>query len=190
MWGTTSSLALIPSVVDAVGNVPVVAAGGIGDGRGLAAALTLGASGARLGTRFVNATESRAHERYQRNIIDSTENYTTYTEMFDGGWSNAPHRVLTTAHVDSWIAAGSPMTGRPGDGDAVATTRTGQQVLRYESTAPAVGMTGGIDEMSQYCGQSAGTIHDIQPAADIVDAVCHDAIAALTAANTYTVTDA
>ena len=66
--GETTTMALIPQVVDAV-NIPVIAAGGIGDGRGLAAVLMLGAQGAQIGTRFVVANESIVHDNYKKRII-------------------------------------------------------------------------------------------------------------------------
>lgn len=175
VWGKTSGLPLIPAVVDAVGSTPVVAAGGIGDGRGMAAALALGASGVWLGTRFVAATESRAHEQYRKNIEEACETDTTYSELFDGGWPGAPHRVLTTAVVNDWIAAGSPKTRRPGEGDVVATTANGQPITRYDDTPPTAGMAGDLNAIAQYCGQSAGTIHKTQPAEEIVVALVREA---------------
>lgn len=70
--GETTTMALIPQVVDAV-NIPVIAAGGIGDGRGLAAVLMLGAQGAQIGTRFVVANESIVHDNYKKRIIASKD---------------------------------------------------------------------------------------------------------------------
>jgi nitronate monooxygenase len=76
-------LALVPQVVDAV-SIPVVAAGGIMDGRGIVAALALGASGAQLGTAFLATPESGAHELHKRAVLDGTEESTTVTPAFTG----------------------------------------------------------------------------------------------------------
>lgn len=70
--GENTTMTLIPQVADAV-NIPVIAAGGIGDGRGFAAVMILGASGAQIGTRFVVAKESIVHENYKKRIIDSKD---------------------------------------------------------------------------------------------------------------------
>ena len=76
--GTVATMPLIPAVVDAVGEMPVIAAGGIADGRGLAAALTLGASGVWIGTRFLASEEVAIHPEYQQRLLAATENDTTY----------------------------------------------------------------------------------------------------------------
>src|SRR6202522_4822051 len=73
VWGTVATLPLVPAVVDAVSPVPVIAAGGGGDARGVAAVLALGAQAAWLGTRFLLATEMPIHEDYRRALIDAAE---------------------------------------------------------------------------------------------------------------------
>ncbi|MDP3705944.1 MAG: nitronate monooxygenase [Legionellaceae bacterium] len=84
VWGTVATLPLVPAVVDAVaGRVPVVAAGGIADGRGLAAVLALGAEGAALGTRLLASHEAGIHEQYKNRIIAAKETDTVYTDLFD-----------------------------------------------------------------------------------------------------------
>ena len=69
VYGSVATLALVPAVVDQVGKLPVVAAGGIADGRGLAAVLSLGASGAWIGTRFLSAHEAAIHPRYRDRTV-------------------------------------------------------------------------------------------------------------------------
>src|SRR5215468_7363173 len=80
--GEVSTLALIPRVVDAVAPVPVVAAGGIADGRGVVAVLALGAQAAMLGTRFLASAESRAHPRYKQRLLEADEGSTVRTILF------------------------------------------------------------------------------------------------------------
>ncbi|MBA3415648.1 MAG: nitronate monooxygenase, partial [Chloroflexia bacterium] len=110
VWGEVSTLALTPRVVDAVGpdGVPVVAAGGIADGRGMAAALALGASGVWMGTRFLLAEESAAHPVYQDRLLTASETETRHTLLFDGGWEGAPLRALANETFAAWEAAGKP----------------------------------------------------------------------------------
>src|SRR5690349_10483169 len=119
--GTVSTMALIPAVVDAVHPTPVVAAGAIADGRGLAAALALGAAGAWIGTRFLASTEADVHPHYRDRLLSSSENDTVHLEsLFDIGWPNAPHRVLRNSTVTEWEEAGRPRAGnRPGEGEFV-----------------------------------------------------------------------
>jgi nitronate monooxygenase len=96
------TLALVPQVVDAV-EVPVVAAGGISDGRGLVAALALGAVGAQMGTRFLLARESGAHPAYRRRLLAATEEDTVVTRVFTG----RPARGLRNRFVEEYLSAGS-----------------------------------------------------------------------------------
>ena len=97
VWGNVATMALVPAVVDAV-NIPVVAAGGIADGRGLAAVLMLGASGAWIGTRFLASEEATIHETYQQGILSASESQTDqYPDLYDVGWPNAPHRALSNS---------------------------------------------------------------------------------------------
>ncbi len=177
VWGEVGSMALIPAVVDAVaGRAPVVAAGGIADGRGLAAALMLGAAGVWLGTRFVASREALAHPGYQGAIMGAPETDTHYVELFDGGWPNAPHRVLTSSTIRAWEAAGRPPPGqRPGEGEVIGTRPDGQPIHRYDIVAPAAGMTGDWQSCPFYAGQSAGLIYEILPAGEIVRRIADDA---------------
>jgi nitronate monooxygenase len=181
VWGQVATMALVPAVVDAVGNgIPVVAAGGIADGRGLAAVLALGASAGWLGTRFAASAEARAHPRYQELLLAATETSTYHGTVFDGGWPDAPHRTLRNRTVDGWLEAGSPPTGqRPGEGDVLATDAQGEPVLRYQSTSPREGLSGDIDALSLWAGQSVGLVHEVLPVREIVDRLATEAAAVL-----------
>src|SRR5580693_6681596 len=136
--GKVATMALVPAVVDAVGPVPVIAAGGIADGRGLAAALALGASGVWIGTRFLASNEVAIHPHYRERIYRATEDDTVYLEeLFDIGWPKAPHRVLRNSTVAAWEAAGRPASGqRPGEGEVVATSKSRGPIVRYRSYTP------------------------------------------------------
>src|SRR5262249_9360641 len=101
--GTVATLPLVPAVVNAVAPTPVVAAGGIADGRGLAAVLALGAAGAWIGTRFLASREAAIHPRYRELLLQAGENDTFFAEeLFDVRWPKAPHRVLRNKTVDAW----------------------------------------------------------------------------------------
>src|SRR5215217_5566900 len=87
--GEVSTLALVPRVVDAVDPLPVLAAGGIVDGRGLAAVLSLGAAGAWMGTRFLLSQEASVHPHYRQRVAAAGETDTVYTGLFDEGWPDS-----------------------------------------------------------------------------------------------------
>ena len=95
--GWMASMTLLPMIVDAVGSTPVVAAGGIADGRGLAAALALGAQGALLGTRFLATKESPLHPNFKQAVLDSDGHDTVLTEIPDiaraNVWPGAMARI-------------------------------------------------------------------------------------------------
>jgi NAD(P)H-dependent flavin oxidoreductase YrpB (nitropropane dioxygenase family) len=179
--GKVATMPLVPAVVDAVGPVPVIAAGGIADGRGLAAALALGASGAWIGTRFLASNEAAIHPHYCARVLQATEDDTVYLEeLFDIGWPKAPHRVLRNATVAAWEAAGRPPTGRrPGEGDVVASSKSRGPIVRYRSWTPAADAEGDIDALSLWAGQSAALVHKMQPAAEIVREIDSEAQAIL-----------
>lgn len=180
VWGEVATLPLVPTVVDAVDPVPVLAAGGIGDGRGVAAALALGAAGVWMGTRFLLAAESAAHEHYRRRLRDAVETDTVHTDLFDVGWPNAPLRALRNTTYDRWREAGRPPSGtRPGEGEAIARNELGEAVLRYGSDAPLVGAAGDVEAMVLYAGQGVGLVERVQPAAEIVRELAAEAIVAI-----------
>ena len=180
VWGNVATLPLVASVTAAVPSRPVIAAGGIADGRGLAAVLALGAAGAWLGTRFAASVEAGAHPDYLDRLIAARESDTVYGVPFDIGWPDAPHRVLRNATVAAWEAAGRPRAGtRPGEGDVVARDADGESIQRYSSAAPRADVVGDMDAYSLWAGQSAGLIHDVRPAAEIVRTIAADADAIL-----------
>ncbi|MCM0674512.1 nitronate monooxygenase [Micromonospora phytophila] len=174
--GQVATMTLVPAVVDAIAPVPVIAAGGIADGRGLAAALALGAQAGWLGTRFLTAVEAHTHELYRRRLIDAAAVDAVHTRCFDGGWPGAPHRALRNPTIARWEAAGSPAApARPGEGDVIATNAAGGAHRRYEDLIPLPGMSGALDEMAMYAGQSVELVRDALPAAQIVRAIASQA---------------
>ena len=179
--GTVATLPLVPAVVDAVSPTPVVAAGGIADGRGLAAVLALGASGAWIGTRFLASNEAAIHPRYRERLVKATENDTAFLEeLFDVGWPKAPHRVLRNKTVAAWEAAGRPPSGkRPGEGEVIATSKISGHIVRYQSYTPGADAEGDIEALSLWAGQSVGLVSKVQPAGEIVQEIAKEARAIL-----------
>jgi nitronate monooxygenase/enoyl-[acyl-carrier protein] reductase II len=181
--GTAGLSIVLPAVVDAVAPLPVVAAGGIADGRGIAAALVLGAQAVSMGTRFVCSREARLAGAYKDRVARARAEDTVHAMLFDGGWPEAAHRVLRTATTDAWEAAGRPPRGqRPGEGTIVGRYRIGEHVIEVEKYAvdpPTDTFEGDIEQTALYCGQSCSLVNDIRPAADIVRDLAREAEASL-----------
>jgi NAD(P)H-dependent flavin oxidoreductase YrpB (nitropropane dioxygenase family) len=176
VWGEVATLALVPAVVDAVRPVPVLAAGGVADARGLAAVLALGAEAAWVGTRFLLAKEASVHHEWRRRIQAASETSTLYSTLFDRGWPDAPHRTLRSSTVQAWERAGRPAAPeRPGEGDVVARAPDGSSLYRYGPEPPVGGASGDVEALALYAGQSAGIVNEVLPAAAIVDELISDA---------------
>lgn len=169
---TTSLSTIVPAAVEAVKPVPVIAAGGIANGRGIVAALSLGAQAVSLGTRFLCSEEARVIQEYKERVVKSKAEDTVYTFLFDVGWPDAAHRVLRNKAIDEWEAAGRPASGqRPGEGDVIGTTLmidTRLEVPRYGVFPPMTGFTGDIEHAALYAGESCRLVNDIKPAGQIV----------------------
>jgi nitronate monooxygenase len=166
--GTVGMAALLDEVLDAV-DLPVLAAGGIGDGRALAAALAAGASGARVGTRFVAAREAAAHPGYVERLIAARPQDTIYTEAFSANWPDAPHRCLRSC-VDAASAAPQDIVGekRRPDGTCIP-------IRRFDAVTVDVDTQGNIDAMPLWAGESVGAVKRVQPAAEIVQELVAEA---------------
>jgi nitronate monooxygenase len=184
--GQVATLPLVPAVVDAVAPLPVLAAGGVGDGRTLAAALALGADAGWVGTRFLLADEASVHDGWRRRIRDGRETSTSHTTAFDGGWPDAPHRVLRNTTLETWERAGRPAAPwRPGEGDILAHAPDGSALDRYSATPPIHGTTGEIEALALYAGQSTGIVSQQRPAAAIVRELARGAADALAAVQAH-----
>ena len=173
-------MALLPAVIDAAGDVPVLAAGGIADGRGLAAVLAMGACGAWMGTRFVASNESGNHVGHKQKIARANFGDLVETKLFDGGWPNSPHRVIRNSTVARWEEAGCAAPGaRPGEGERIGTFPDGSPMLRYNVSTPWASMDGDWEAGPHYAGMSAALIRAIEPVADILARTENDAELAL-----------
>ena len=178
--GIVTSLALLPSVRDAIGpDVPLIAAGGFADGRGLAAALALGADAAVFGTRFLASDEVAADPRYQQRIMRAEAEDTVHTELYDVEWPSAPHRVLRTKVIDEWERAGRPATGqRPEEGKRIGkVTRGGIEIpmVKYSAMSATTSFEGDIEEVALYAGMSVSLVREKLPAGEIVKRIAAEA---------------
>jgi len=184
--GTTPLFSLVPAVVEAVAPLPVVAAGGIVDGRGLAAALCLGAAGALMGTRFLASDEADLDPEYRRRILAARSGEdTVYSEdLFDVGWPNAPHRIIRNRLVEEWEAAGRPSPGKRADeGDVIGSRRmwdgSTSPVRIYSAVTATSAFDVDLERTPLWAGMSVGLVRDVRPAGQIVRETVREAEAIL-----------
>jgi enoyl-[acyl-carrier protein] reductase II len=157
--GRVATMPLVPLIVDAVGaQVPVVAAGGIFDGRGLAAALALGADGVWLGTRFIATPEARGVPGYKDALVGAAEDATVVSRAYSG----KTMRVLRSRYTDDWEARSEELQSFPGQ--AMRAVTDGAFHLGGDET------TVGVDpELECYpAGQGVGGVSELVPAGEIV----------------------
>ena len=165
--GSVSTMALVPQVVDAVRPVPVLAAGGISDGRGLAAALMLGAQGVNIGTRFLAAKESPIPDGHKQMIVAAQSEDAVKADFWNdimplpgaAGYFTVP-RALRTAFLDEW---------QPRREEA----RRDQQRLQAQVMEAA--QSGRIHELAPFAGQTAGAIRDVPPVAGLLHQIVAEA---------------
>jgi len=167
--GRTELAKLIPEVVAHI-DVPVLAAGGIVDGKGLAAALARGAQGAVIGTAFLATRESFAHDYHKNCIVAAEPGKTVHTEAFHINWPiGAPVRVLQN----------SVTRGEYGDPRAPAPRIIGYEESRpiylFSTDSPLRSMTGDFEAMALYAGEGAGQINSIPKAAERLAAIVSEA---------------
>ena len=154
--GKLTTMALVPQVVDAV-KIPVIAAGGIGDGRGMAAAFMLGAEGVQMGTRFLVATESKIHPNYKKAVLRAKDASTLVT----GEYAGHPSRVLKNKMAKTYIGIEKEEALKPHpDYDKLEKLGTG-------SLRRAV-IEGDSETGSFMAGEIAGMVKKEQPAAEIL----------------------
>jgi len=170
--GRIPTFTLVPQVADAAGEVPVLAAGGVADGRALVAALALGADGVLLGTRLVASLESGAHEVYKRGIVEAAAEDSIVTDIFEIGWPGRSERVLRNATTEAWGREPEPRVrpiDRPVEIIARRQLADGELELpRWFVDTPNAGDEGAVAEMALYAGPAAGLIDEVLPAAEIV----------------------
>ncbi len=182
---SAGTIALVPAVVDAVAPSLVLAAGGIADGRGVAAVLALGADAAVLGTRFVASEEADAHPEYQRRILAAGVADTARHWIFGFDFPDAPVRGLRNAIVREWEGRDRPPPYReldPAEQPVIGAADVYGRELplaRFTGLPPTRGATGDFEQMSLLAGESAGLVGATEPAAAIVERLAEEAAATI-----------
>lgn len=164
--GQVATMALVPQIVDAVGDrVPVVAAGGIFDGRGLAASLNLGADGVWVGTRFIATPEARAVRGYKERLLRTGEDGTVVTRAYTGKTC----RVLRNTYTDEFEMAGG--VAEPFPGQFLKSLQDGANHLGGDES------TEGVDPDREFmpAGQGVGAIDELVPAGELVQRFVREA---------------
>lgn len=159
--------------------VPLVATGGIATGRGMAAALSLGADGVQCGTAFLVAAESFAHDYHKQRIVAAKVGDTVHTDLFAINWPpNSPVRVLRNSVVE---AAGDKLWGYHPDKlpREVIAEDNGAPMLKCDTNSPLRTTTGNLEAMALYAGMGCGEITAVRPAAEILGDLMRDAVATL-----------
>lgn len=158
--GRIAGLVLIPAVVDAAVPRPVLAAGGIADGRGIVAALALGAVGVWLGTRFIATPEAWGHDNYKKRIVAIDEEGTVITRAASG----KPCRLIRNGFTRSWEGREAEIQPFP-----IQFERVGKPAALLAREK------GDVDNGSAACGQSAGLIREIRPVREVIASLVAEA---------------
>ena len=153
-------MALLPQVLDAAGDVPVLAAGGIGDGRALAACLAMGCVGVWCGTRFLATEESGLVKEQGRFIVDATDEDTRRSHLYTGKTS----RTIYSKIHDLWEESGLEMLP------------FGQQGLLASAVIASFHKAGKFEYVGPFSGQVAGLIGEIKPAREVVEEMVAEAV--------------
>jgi NAD(P)H-dependent flavin oxidoreductase YrpB (nitropropane dioxygenase family) len=178
-YGALPTFALVPAVRDAIGDAMLLAAGGICDGRGLAAALVLGADGAWIGTRFVATTEANVHAQYKDRLVQAQSSQTVRTRIFGKHHPEFnPIRVLKNRVVREWNERESEV---PSDNSAQPIVGSMEMfgvstdLRKFTNLVPMPSASGDFDELPLLAGQGVGLIHSVAPIQHVVDVMVRDA---------------
>ena len=176
--GRIGAFALAEAVLDRA-RVPVVVSGGIGSGRGLAAALAMGAQGVQCGTAFIATDEAWAHDYHKARVAAASVDDTVLTDVFVLNWpKGAAVRVLgnsVTAGLNGHLTGHDP-AALPRE---VIAHDGGQPLLRFSTDSPMRHTSGALEEMALYAGQGVGAVRDVVPAAERLNRIVQEAEACL-----------
>jgi NAD(P)H-dependent flavin oxidoreductase YrpB (nitropropane dioxygenase family) len=168
----TPTLTLVPQIVNAVGSLMVLAAGGIADGKSVAKALAHGADGVWVGTRLVASTEAYAHINYKHRIVQACSSGTVRTTMFGPEWPDQKIRVLRNRVTDRWAGKESHIPTPPPPPAVIGSTVLFGNLYpmpKFSAIIPTPDTTGDLEEMCMPAGsESTALVHDIKPAGHII----------------------
>jgi NAD(P)H-dependent flavin oxidoreductase YrpB (nitropropane dioxygenase family) len=179
-FSTLPTFALVPLVADAVAPAMVLASGGIADGRGLAAALMLGADGAWVGTRLVATAESAAHDGYKARVVAAPAADAVLTGMFGPDMPQFnPMRVLRNRVVREWADRVAEIPADTSDLPVIGHMDLGGQQVDMHQFSNLVPMrratTGDLEEMALLAGQGVGLVRSVAPAATVIEEMTRQA---------------
>ncbi len=182
--GTMPTFVAVPEIVAAAGAVPVLAAGGIVDGRGLAAALSLGAQGAIIGTRLLATKEATVASEYKQRLLDAAASDTVLTSLFGRDMPDFnPMRVLKNAIVEEWAEREDIAPSVPGREPIIGSMNImGQEmpIHRFQTLVPVTGASGDFGQMPLLAGQGVGGISDLPGAKAVIERIAEEAAGILT----------
>jgi enoyl-[acyl-carrier protein] reductase II len=174
---TASIFSLLPNIKKAFSQIPLIVAGGIADGQGLAAALTLGADAVSVGTRFLATPESNAHAEYKKRVVAAEVHDTVHHNIFGFDFPDATVRGIRNKIVAEYEGKDfpPPYAGKkPEDFPVIGQSAMGP-IRRFSGVLPTPETTGDFEQMSLLAGESVGLIKEIKPVADIVSQMVKEA---------------
>ncbi len=175
---SASLFSLLPNIKKAVAPIPVIASGGIADGQGLAAALTLGAQAVSVGTRFLATNEANAHAEYKKRVVDAEVHDTVRHNIFGFDFPDATVRGIRNKIVAEWEGKDNPapyLGKEPNSFPIIGENKTMGPIRKFSGVLPTPETTGDFEQMSLLAGESVGLIKDIKPAAEVVRQMFNEA---------------
>ncbi|HEY7404877.1 MAG TPA: nitronate monooxygenase [Candidatus Angelobacter sp.] len=170
--------ALLPAMKNALPDVPVIAAGGIADGRGVAAALALGADGVCVGTRLLASKEANIHREYQARVVAAEGEDVVRTCIFGPEWPDQPMLVLRNRVVKEWTGRDDKTPPQPDAGVAIGQTSLfghPYPMPKFSAALPTPETTGDFEEMCLAAGRGVGLVREVKSAQEIVKEMMMDA---------------
>jgi enoyl-[acyl-carrier protein] reductase II len=188
-FGTVPTMALLPLVVDAVTPALVLGAGGIADGRGLAAALMLGADGGWIGTRLVATAESGAHPEYKARLVRARAADTVRTHVFGRSTPAFNPRALRNRVVAQWHERVGQIPADPGSAPVIGRVSLlgmDMDLHQFTNFVPITSTTGDFEEMPLLAGQGVGLVDSAPTVAEVISAMVTDATSMIQAVGRHT----
>jgi enoyl-[acyl-carrier protein] reductase II len=163
--------ALLPAMKTALPDVPVIAAGGIANGHGVAAALALGADGVCVGTRLLASREANIHREYQARVLAAASEDVVRTCIFGPEWPDQPMLVLRNRVVNDWAGRDDKTPPEPVQPQTIGQTSLfghPYPMPKFSAALPTPETTGDFEEMCLAAGRGVGLVRQVKPAGEIV----------------------
>ncbi|MFB2934591.1 NAD(P)H-dependent flavin oxidoreductase [Aerosakkonemataceae cyanobacterium BLCC-F154] len=173
-----STFSLLPAICQTVAPIPVIAAGGIIDGKSLVAALSLGAEAVWCGTRFLTSLEANAHSEYKTKVLDANVGDTVRTTLFGPEWPGQNMRVIRNRVVKQWAGKEAEAVKFASTNEIIGSTIMDGQTIplpKFSTMLPTPETTGDFEEMALTAGESSGNITELKPAGEIVKTMLNEA---------------